>query len=106
MSHQIKIKSVETAYSQASNSHFIDVEVEVYDGEELVGTRKFGYPTDTSADFIKEEMAKLEATLDSDKEIGIASAEVEAQLKNAASVKEELLKKIYEQRNLKITRKV
>lgn len=94
MAHTIKIKNVETAYSQASNSHFIDVEVEVYDGEELVDTRRFGYPADTSADFIKEEMAKMEATLDSDKKIGEDSAELEGQLANAASVKEQLLKNL------------
>lgn len=88
MAHSITIKSIETAYSQASNSHFIDVEVEVFEGEESLGTRRFGYPIDTSKEGIIEDLQKVKATLDSDKELSVANAELEKNLASAEETKE------------------
>lgn len=91
MAHAIKVKNVETAYSQASNSHFLDVEVEVRDGETLVGTRRFGFALDASKEQILEELEKVAKTLDSDAEVAAKSAELEAQLANAESLKASLM---------------
>lgn len=90
MTHSLTIKSIETGFSQASNSHFIDVAVEVFDGEESLGVRRFGYPMGTSKEEIIADLEKQKATLDSDKEVGVASAKLEAELSQADSLKEEL----------------
>lgn len=90
MAHAITIKSIETGFSQASNSHFIDVAVEVFDGEESLGVRRFGYPMGTSKEEIVEDLKNQKTTLDSDKEVGIASAQLESELAHANSLKEEL----------------
>lgn len=90
MAHTLKIKSIDTAYSQADNSHFIDVEVEVFDGEESIGTRRFGYPMGTPKEVILEDLGKVKALFDSEQESKIANAELEAKLADAAQMKEEL----------------
>lgn len=89
MSHVIEVKDVVTI--QTLEGYSMSVIVDVYDDEELIGERRFGFPLETKTDVIKEELAKLAATLDSDKEVGIASAELEAGLANVADVKEELM---------------
>lgn len=89
--YTFKITNVETAYSQADNSHFIDVQVEIYKGEELADTRRFGFPLGTTKDEILEHMEKLCVTLASDEEIGVKSLELEKQLADAESLKTELL---------------
>lgn len=86
-----KIINVDTAYSQADNSYFIDVVVEVYKGEELVETRKFGYPLGTEKETILTDLEKLCATLASDEEVAVKSAELEEQLASAENLKKELL---------------
>ena len=91
MAHTFKIKGVETVFIQSANDYQVEVAVEIYEDEVLTGERRFGYPTDTTAEFIKEDLAKLCTTLDSDKAIGEASAELEARLANADSIKESLM---------------
>ena len=90
MAHTYKITNVETVYVQSSNDYLIEVTVDISD-EEIVTQKKFGYPTDTTAEFIKEDLAKVCSTLDSDKVIAAESAELEAQLANANSIKESLM---------------
>lgn len=92
-----KIVAVDTAYSQASNSHFLDVEVEFYKGEdadsqELAFNRKFGFDLDSTKETILEEMEKHCTTFASDAEVAANSAALEASLSNAESLKQELLK--------------
>ena len=91
MTHSLTIKSIDTAYSQASNSHFIDVAVEVFDGEESIGIRRFGYAMGTSKEDIIADLQKVKATLDSDKEIGVASAKLETELAQANIIREDLI---------------
>lgn len=91
MAHAIKVKNVETAFSLADNKHFIDIEVEVFDGETLTGTRRFGYPLNTSKEDILADLNKVAKALDSDAEHAAKSAELEAGLANAESLKTSLL---------------
>lgn len=97
-----KITNVETVFYQASNSYFVDVEVEIYkevpaeqEGEKptvvLHDTRKFGYPVGTKKEEILADLDKLCATLASDEEVGKRSAELEAHLAEAESLKNDLL---------------
>lgn len=91
MAHTFKITSADTILDQASNSYVIDVAIEVFEGEEMVFTRRFAYPLETTADFIKEDLAKVCSTLDSDKVIGEQSAELESKLASAEITKQSLL---------------
>lgn len=91
MSHAIKIKAIETAFSQADNRHFLDVEVEVTDGEKAVGTRRFGYPMDSTKEFILEDLNKVAKALDSDVVNAANSSKTEADFANAESLKKSLL---------------
>lgn len=91
MAHTAKVKNVETAYSQASNSHFLDVEVEIQDGGTVVGTRRFGFALDATKEQILEELEKVAKTLDSDAEVAAKSAVLESQLANAESLKSSLM---------------
>lgn len=93
MEHTYEIKNVDTVYSQAANGYTIEVEIEVFEGEESVGTRKFGYPTDTTEEFIRADLDKVCATLTSDKVQAEATAELEKQLENANTIKESLMSK-------------
>ena len=91
MAHTFKISSVDTVFDQASTSYVLDVAIEVFEGEELAFTRRFSYPLETSADFIKEDLAKVCSTLDSDKVIASQSAELESKLANAELTKQSLM---------------
>lgn len=102
MAHTFKITGVETVFIQSSNDNQIEVAVDIFDGtlekneagEEVLAVvkqLKFGYPLDSTKEFIKEDLAKVCSTLDSDKEVGEASALLEAQLANASLIKESLM---------------
>lgn len=92
-----KIIGVETVFYQASNSHFVDVEVEIYKETEpgqddvLVAVRKFGYPVGTTGDEILLELEKVCASFEADADTTAKSAELEAVLSQAESLKEELM---------------
>lgn len=102
MAHTFKITGVETVYIQSSNDNQIEVAVDIFDGtteaneagEQVplaVKKLRFGYPLDSTPQSIREDLAKVCTTLDSDKEIGEASAVLEEQLANAALIKESLM---------------
>lgn len=90
MNYSIKILTVDTAYSQANNKHFLDVEVEVSKGEKVVEVRRFGYPLNTDKEFIIADLQKLAVTLDSDAVNAEKSVELDNALKNADDVKKSL----------------
>ncbi len=90
MAHTIKVLKISEGQSQVDNVSYIHVQVEVYDGESLVGEKFFGYPLGTSPEDIKENLEKLSRTLDSDKEIGEKSAELEEALKSVGAAEEAL----------------
>jgi hypothetical protein len=86
-----KIIGVDTAFYQASNSYFVEVEVEIYKEEELVAVRKYGYPVGTTKEQIVSELDKVCETFGSDEEVATRSAELEATLAQAEALKNELL---------------
>lgn len=88
MTHSLKILETSTGYSQVSDSPFINVEVEVFDGEESLGTRNFGYALGTSKEDILADLTKVRMSLDSDKETAAASAELQKGLDDADKLKE------------------
>lgn len=90
MKHKIKILNIDVAYSQANNEHFLDVEVEVSKEDEIVGTKKFGYPIDSKEEFILADLSKVAETLDSDLEYAKKSAKLEASFENANELKKSL----------------
>lgn len=90
MNHSIKILNVDTAYSQANDKHFLDIEVEVSKEGEVVEVRRFGYPLNTDKEFIIADLKKLAITLDSDAVNAEKSAESDKAFKNANDVKESL----------------
>lgn len=91
MAHEIKLKNVETAYSQGEDKHFLDVEVEVLKDGEFSHTLKFGFPIDSSKEYILDELAKVAARLDSDEENGKRSEELNKSLASAADVTTSLM---------------
>jgi len=91
MAHSFTITSVETVYAQASKEYVIEVELDLFNDDISVGVRRFAYPTDTTVEFIREDLAKVCATLDSDKEIAEQTAGLEARLANAELIKESLM---------------
>lgn len=91
MAHSIKIKGVETAYSQASKKDFLEVTTEVFEGEVSKGIRKFGYDLDVTKEYILADLDKVAKTLDSDAKLAAESAALEAGLANAKALKKSLL---------------
>lgn len=66
-----KIKEVKRDVYQASQTPFLDVEVEILDEEgEVVETRKYAYNADTPEDVIVADIEKMLETYKSDLEIG------------------------------------
>ena len=90
MLHTLKILNVDTVYSQADNSYFLDVEVEVLKEGKVIGTKKFGYPIDSDEKFILADLKKVSETLDSDLENAEKNAKLDNALKNAEDVKKSL----------------
>lgn len=82
MSHSIKIKKVSEGYSQADNSSFIHVQVEVLKDGESVGEKSYGYPLGTTPEEIKADLNKVAAALDVDVEQAEKSAALEEALKS------------------------
>lgn len=93
MAYKLTVKGIETIYSQASNEYFMDVEVAVFNDDVEVESKRFGYPLDTSSEAVLEDLAKVEATLNSDAALAEKSAALEAGFANANKVRETLLKK-------------
>ena len=90
-----KITEVDTIYVQADNGYSLSVGVELYkEGEsEVFEFRRVGFPLGTGKEVILKEMAKLCETLASDAEVGAKSEELDKQLTEAQSLKEDLIAK-------------
>lgn len=91
MAHSFTITSVETELAPASNDYVIAVEIDLFKDDKSIGVRRFAYPVDTTTEFIREDLTKVCATLDSDEVIGEQSATLERNLANAESIKESLM---------------
>lgn len=86
-----KVKEVEPIYVQADKGHQLSVGVELYKDGEVYGFRRLGFPLGTEKESLLAELDKLCETLASDEENSAKSAELDAQLTAAASLKDELL---------------
>lgn len=56
--YSIEIKTVRKIYSQADNGYVFDVTFDIKLEDEVVETRKLGYPLETTLDEIKEDIQK------------------------------------------------
>jgi hypothetical protein len=85
MAHAIKVLKISEGQSQVDNASYIHVLVEVYRDGVSLGERSYGYPLGTTPEEIKENLAKMASTLDSDEEVGKRSAELEEALKSVGA---------------------
>ena len=93
-----KIKNIDTLYSQASASDFVDVEVEffktvVVEGKEEIQSmfvRRFGFALDVTKEEILAELQQHCETYASDEEVGVKSAALEQAKATVESLKGEL----------------
>lgn len=74
-----KIKDIKKDVLQATGVPFLDVEVEILNGEEVIDTRKFAYPIDTPQENIVADIEKM-----------LALHEEEMKAKEASKVADEL----------------
>lgn len=88
-----KIIKIDATYVQVDSTHVIDVEVEVYRGEEKLENRRFAYPLGTTKDTILADLDKYCETLASDEEVAARSAELDRQLTEVEKLKSDLLPK-------------
>jgi hypothetical protein len=91
-----KITSVKTVHSQADNNYFIEVRVNVFRQDEegkpvFHSERAFGYPLDTTKEFIVADLKKLCSTLLSDERVGKEADDLQEKLDAAKSLGDELL---------------
>lgn len=90
--YTFKIINVEPAHSQVDNNHFIDVEVEIYKGEEFSQTRRFGFALGTDKKTILAELEKVCSALASDDATAEASRGLMEGLAGVEALKSELVK--------------
>lgn len=78
MTHTGKIISVATAQSQADNTNYLNVVVEISKDGEVVDTRHLGFSLEKTADEIEAEVKKYIETYSDDQRLAEESKKVEA----------------------------
>lgn len=77
MSHRAKINSISKLTSQVDNQVYLDVEFDIVADDEVVETRRLGFPLGTSSENIEEDLKKYVETYFHDQELAEQSKEVE-----------------------------
>lgn len=87
---QATIKEAKRNRFVKTGEQFLDVTVDFIEDGEVKETRKLGYPLGTSAEDVKEDLAKAVATFETEKEQKVVQKEVDATDEQAKEVIEEL----------------
>jgi len=85
---KIKTSRVDTVI--ATGEKFIDVEVEIYADEQIIETKKFGYPIGTPVEQITSEISNTLGNMKIEAENAVASEEAEKVEKIAQDTVNEL----------------
>ena len=79
------------AIIQETGEEFLDVEFDISDGEEVIDTKKAGFPIDTDSDAIVAELKKYTANYEAEKIAAVENAARDAALAEADATIEELV---------------
>ena len=88
-----KIKDVKPLNVQVDNSNLLEVTLDLFKDEEVLGERKFGYPLEVTKEEIEADLEKQMASLANDDEIAESSAALQRGLDNVEAIKSQLLPK-------------
>jgi len=86
MPYTAQIKTVHTYQSQVDNKTYLDVEVEIKNGEKVEAVRHLGYPLETTQEEIEADVKKVVAAYGQDQVLAEASRKVEAAQRAADKV--------------------
>jgi len=78
-----RIKDIKKEYSQTDGTRFLDVFVEVLEGDKVVEVRRFAFGLDKKSKEVKNEIDKFVKTLNSDAEQAKKQAVLDAEDKEA-----------------------
>lgn len=92
MEHSFKITDINAdAVAPGTKKHFIDVSVDIFDGDTFLKKGKFGYPQTATKEEILADLKKVCEALDSDKYQTQRAAKHNAMLAQAEETKKALL---------------
>lgn len=85
-----QVRTVNKDRNVSTGEEFLDVTVDFLEDDELVVTKKFGYPVETSAEEIKADLAKAAENLELERQQAVVQKAVDAREEHALEVKQNL----------------